>query len=449
MKRRRESGENGEQETTATHLPNEGPSLCNTRPVPSVTSMTEDEFTAYMHASRPVVIQGAMTEGVDPWPASRTWTADNALDHLSQFHAESMVEVESSLTTSSFYGDERFVEPVEMSFGDLLRCMGEARGDQEGKEEAHTQNRTNYYLNQCPLESVLQAPKLPHLMADVRVPAFLPVCRGAKLEDTATSIAPDKDTHTRPHSHRTHPLAEANLWATQHLSRTNWHYDTWNNCLCLVRGRKELLLCAPVHGHRLKPHPVFAVMPNHCRLTLPLPTGEGAAPDDACGCQPAPWAPCPPSIRDVPLWRVTLEAGDMLYLPPGWWHQVNTQPIVSDPLALTLAVNFWWGTRVNADSVSIAGSTVHEKSAVAATLADGLDPISEDLFVVREALVRLRIREQVPLPLPRLTPSHLATPPRTFASTSTCTRTHTHTHARTHAHRHTDTHTHTQKHTLT
>jgi hypothetical protein len=166
-------------------------------------------------------------------------------------------------------------------------------------------------------------------------------------------------SHTNTIEHvQNHHHHKVNLWATQHNSRTNWHYDMWHNCLCLVRGRKELLLCAPLHGncllfsyylfslripflpspflcflspplcsrplrvrmpvvnesillgHRLLPHPVFAVMPNHCRLTLPIPTTEdaaGEAVEGVCGCLPQPWAPCPSGVRDVPMWRVTLE----------------------------------------------------------------------------------------------------------------------------------------------
>jgi len=85
-------------------------------------------------------------------------------------------------------------------------------------------------------------------------------------------------------------LVEVNLWMTQNVSRTNWHYDTWNNLLGvakfffffhhplshiaflgLVQGRKEVLLCAPNQGYLLNPHPVHASTPNHCRQALPEP----------------------------------------------------------------------------------------------------------------------------------------------------------------------------------
>jgi len=34
----------------------------------------------------------------------------------------------------------------------------------------------------------------------------------------------------------------------------------------------------------------------------------------------------------------------MLFIPEGWWHQVDTVPLASDPLALTMAINYWWST---------------------------------------------------------------------------------------------------------
>jgi hypothetical protein len=44
--------------------------------------------------------------------------------------------VESSRTTSSFYGDERFVQPEEMAFGELLRRLAGAGEAQEGQGES-------------------------------------------------------------------------------------------------------------------------------------------------------------------------------------------------------------------------------------------------------------------------------------------------------------------------
>ena len=41
-----------------------------------------------------------------------------------------------------------------------------------------------------------------------------------------------------------------------------------------------------------------------------------------------------PKARDVTFLRVTLEAGDLLFLPEGWFHQVES-------VSTSLSVNFW------------------------------------------------------------------------------------------------------------
>jgi len=44
-----------------------------------------------------------------------------------------------------------------------------------------------------------------------------------------------------------------------------------------------------------------------------------------------------PKFRDVVIHDVLLEQGDVLYVPAGWWHTVQS-------IELSISINRWWGT---------------------------------------------------------------------------------------------------------
>ena len=77
------------------------------------------------------------------------------------------------------------------------------------------------------------------------------------------------------------------------------------------------------------------------------PPAPGAAPPppSALGRSRAAWR-CPGLLRrgaagahagllDEPCWRAELRAGEMLFIPTGWWHEVLTPRV-------TLALNVWF-----------------------------------------------------------------------------------------------------------
>jgi hypothetical protein len=47
--------------------------------------------------------------------------------------------------------------------------------------------------------------------------------------------------------------------------------------------------------------------------------------------------PCPKPAREEPLWEATLEDGDLLYIPRGWWHVA--QPLNEPTLHLTVGIH--------------------------------------------------------------------------------------------------------------
>lgn len=314
---------------------------CSTRTVEDVESISKSDFMKLMKNPQPVIIRGAIND----WPAMHKWNCSETLVNMQLNSFEAKVEVECSDHTACFYGDERFEEPRELTFPELLAQVG-------------VHQATNIYLNQCPIVSDLQAAQLPTLIHDLNLPKFL----SARLPISAASANPSPLCIAEEKTDIAQ-IVEVNLWMTKNLSRTNWHYDSWNNLLALVRGRKEVLLCPP--GSFPEPHPVFAVMPNHGRTNLPDPS------DTPCRC-PHPYAPCPMNLRhtSINLMRANLGPGDMLFLPEGWWHQVNTRGSPDDSLALSIAVNFWW-----------AGQPLGRN-------------VAQELYVARESLIRLVRHEQ-------------------------------------------------------
>jgi hypothetical protein len=108
------------------------------------------------------------------------------------------------------------------------------------------------------------------------------------------------------------------IWIGPKGTLTPLHRDDTDNLFAQVWGRKSFILAAPHHREALG---TWSTSP------------EGGL--DGCEVNPdAPDYGRFPSSRDVPFLRVALEAGDLLFLPEGWFHQVES-------ISTSLSVNFW------------------------------------------------------------------------------------------------------------
>jgi len=77
-----------------------------------------------------------------------------------------------------------------------------------------------------------------------------------------------------------------------------------------VRGRKRFQLFGPAHWRNLQLHP--QAHPAHRQSQLGFSTNEPAAESVRAGVE-----------GDGDALTVTLEPGDMLFLPPFWFHRVT------------------------------------------------------------------------------------------------------------------------------
>ncbi len=123
------------------------------------------------------------------------------------------------------------------------------------------------------------------------------------------------------------PLLDASasprLWVGT-ASDVSSHYDTFDNLACVVAGRRRFTLYAPELIDRLYPGPIDHTLSG---ATVSL---AASAPPQERGRFPRFEA-----IREQ-AYSAELEAGDALYLPKLWWHQVEATA------HLNAMINYWW-----------------------------------------------------------------------------------------------------------
>ncbi|KAJ6787551.1 hypothetical protein PWT90_00634 [Aphanocladium album] len=127
-------------------------------------------------------------------------------------------------------------------------------------------------------------------------------------------------------------------------SVTATHKDNFENIYVQIRGRKHFVLLSPLHHHcmneKLLP-PATYVRSQEGELWLCLD-------QDATPIPFVTWDPDYPDRNCVSLSRfarpvrVTLEPGDMLYLPAMWYHKVTQSVADNDPNGFVVAVNYWY-----------------------------------------------------------------------------------------------------------
>ncbi|CAG9467101.1 unnamed protein product [Pedinophyceae sp. YPF-701] len=299
------------------------------QPVPEhrFTSVPLARSTLERHcaSSRPVVVRGAPS-----WPAHDLWRWPGVLDRWRGLAGHRRVHVMRS-DSPSFHGDIYRHSPEPMLLSEFC--------DMAAAPPAHT---SHLYMAQSPLARVGPGRRDPEdqlreLLADIApAPALLP--REALLADRqagaglfahsdgADGLAPQPSPPGDPG-----PSLEVNLWASAGPTTSSLHSDPWDNALCVVAGRKRVVLVPPWVTPAVAPHPVFSEAPNHSTIDAAgrgLGGTENARPNQ--GPEPPGWSGVVASamVADV-------GPGDLLLIPDGWWHLVSSQ-------GGTIAVNFWW-----------------------------------------------------------------------------------------------------------
>jgi hypothetical protein len=254
----------------------------NPREIAAQTVTNAEEFRREVaEPCRPVVIRGL----VSSWPVTQA-AAQSPMHfrhYVAQFDAGNETEVfigEPRIAGKYYYSDDLQgfnFSRSRMSLADALDSIIATAGRADQR---------SMYLGSLPTD-----PYLPGFAARNTLP-MLP-----------SGVAP-------------------RLWLG-HASNVAAHYDTFDNVACVVAGVRRFTLYAPETIDRLYVGPL-----DHNMAGQPVSLAASAAPDDER-------YPRFREVRDQAL-VAELHAGDAIYIPKLWWHQVEATS------AFNVLVNYWW-----------------------------------------------------------------------------------------------------------
>ncbi|XP_058105311.1 lysine-specific demethylase JMJ31 isoform X5 [Magnolia sinica] len=294
----------------------EGPAL-EIHGFEELPSSSEDFSSNIESRNVPAVFHGCLKG----WKAFSKWNPSNGgLDYLQERVGSSIVEAMLSRSAPVFYGDLRSHERVPFPFSTFISsCKRRLRStvdthsvctEPEGcgtvvanSDEACliSKDAHQVYLAQVPISNIKNKERssLEILQDDIIMPAFL----------------------------ERSPLASINLWMNNARSRSSTHYDPHHNLLCVVAGCKQVVLWPPSASSFLYPMPIYGEASNHSSVDIESPdfSMHSRAKNSMNHSQ-----------------KVILQAGDALYIPEGWFHQVDSDD-------LTIAVNIWWQSNMMAN----------------------------------------------------------------------------------------------------
>ncbi|KAF8392321.1 hypothetical protein HHK36_022663 [Tetracentron sinense] len=213
-----------------------------------------------------------------------------------------------------FYGDLRSHERVSLPFSAFITsCKQRFQNTDDGlgvcvESEVHGLTGSNI------AQACLPFGDAPHQVYLAQVPIL-----NIEHEERSQLEILREDIQT-PTFLETKALASINLWMNSAQSRSSTHYDPHHNLLCIVAGRKQVALWPPSASPLLYPMSIYGEASNHSSVDLENPNFSiHSRAEHSMECSQ----------------KVILCAGDALFIPEGWFHQVDSDD-------LTIAINFWW-----------------------------------------------------------------------------------------------------------
>lgn len=252
----------------------------NVNTIEKIACPTPDIFyTEYVKKGRPVIITGI----IDNWPALEHW---DFKFFKKKFPTHNVVVERSHVdpvpTDPTLYLKNRYYETHQL--GEVISIMQEKEGD------------SGLYVTYA---NIFQGcPELLDYVQPLNKNFGFPKWYGSKLRDFL-SLRPG-------------------FWLGPAGSNSPTHFDRQENLNVQICGHKKWTLFSPTQSKNL----YFAKKHSLGVIFSPIDINN-------------------PDLETFPLFKnaecveAILKPGEVIYIPPGWWHQVQS-------LDETITLNFWW-----------------------------------------------------------------------------------------------------------
>lgn len=112
------------------------------------------------------------------------------------------------------------------------------------------------------------------------------------------------------------------MWMGTSTSDTKLHHDCCDNWVSMIQGTKRWFIAPPTEAHQLAPILCTGKHQSLCWASIKYPN------------DPNPTERQSSIMNSLQSITIDLKAGEMLYLPAGWWHHIQN-------MGPTVMVNFW------------------------------------------------------------------------------------------------------------
>lgn len=226
--------------------------------------------------NQPYIIRDAFCDS----PVFNKWSDDYLMAQVGDQKVNVYVSLDGSFPGGQSSYDKGNYQLFEMCFSEFLERLN------SNKHQPILAAHEKYYLYQSPAENHSS------LLADLATPAQLP-----------------SDEHQ--HCIRA-------LWISSAGNKTPPHWDSYDNVMMQIRGKKRFILWEPKHYENLYIRPLGQ---QHDRQS----------PVDINNPDLARY----PDYKNARPLECVLEPGDTLYIPLGWMHFVET-------MDFSISVSNWW-----------------------------------------------------------------------------------------------------------
>ncbi|KAM0889819.1 hypothetical protein ACQ4PT_027450 [Festuca glaucescens] len=277
---------------------------------------SSEEFAASIEPKNvPAVFRGVLKGSA---ALSRWDPLYGGLDYLlEKVGPDVAVEAMMSNTGHVFYGDLRSHERVSIPFSTFMQSckshLGHLNAASDSSKDKGTGKESTCSDKMCPASSE-NSEQL--YLAQVSI-------LNTESKDRC-SLQVLKEDIQEPIFLKGKSFSSINFWMSRAHMRSSTHYDPHHNLLCVMAGCKKVTLWSPSASPFLYPMPVYGEASNHSCVSIEEP--------DYSSYTRAKY------MKEYSE-RVILNCGDALFIPEGWYHQVDSDD-------LTIAINFWWKSRI-------------------------------------------------------------------------------------------------------